>query len=149
MRQCPGVARGGFIDATVFNALTSSQLLTGIGSTLRMAADARGALEGFERSQVLSAYSVTRLLASEQAAAEELLGWTRDALLAALAGDDRAPCARAREAIAAAPDGQAIGAALSELLPELPEDGTRRDVRRILREMIDREIAALASPATR
>ena len=146
MRQCPAIVRGGLIDPTVFNALTPPELLTGIGHTLRMAADANGALEGFERSQVLSAYSVTRLLASEQAAAEELLAWTRGALLDALDGDDRPACERARAAIAAAPDGQAIGAALSELLPALPEDATRRAVRRILREMIEREITALATP---
>ncbi len=95
MRQCPAIVRGGLIDPTVFNALTPPELLTGIGHTLRMAADANGALEGFERSQVLSAYSVTRLLASEQAAAEELLAWTRGALLDALDGDDR-PASRAR-----------------------------------------------------
>ena len=112
MRQCPAIVRGGLIDPTVFNALTPPELLTGIGHTLRMAADANGALEGFERSQVLSAYSVTRLLASEQAAAEELLAWTRGALLDALDGDDRPASERARAAIAAAPDGQAVGAAL-------------------------------------
>jgi hypothetical protein len=47
----------------MFNALTAPQLLVGVGRVLRMVADANGELEGFQRSQVLSAFSVTRLLA--------------------------------------------------------------------------------------
>ena len=50
----------------MFNALRSDELLVGVGRMIRMAADATDPLEGFERSQLLSAFSVTRLLASEQ-----------------------------------------------------------------------------------
>ena len=147
MRQCPAIVRGGLIDPTVFNALTPPELLTGIGHTLRMAADANGALEGFERSQVLSAYSVTRLLASEQAAAEELLAWTRGALLDALDGDDRARRASAPgRRSPRRPTARRSGPRCPSCSPALPEDATRRAVRRVLREMIEREITALATP---
>jgi hypothetical protein len=131
----------------VFNALTPSQLLTGIGRTLRMAADATGALEGYERSQVLSAYSATRLLASEQAAAEQLLVDTRASLLEVLDGDQRPPARRAHEQIAQARDGIAIGFALVDLFKELPaEDATRTSLHGALRDMIDREVAILDAP---
>ena len=147
MRQWPGPVQKRFDCPAVFNALTPSQLLTGIGRTLRMAADSRGGLEGYERSQALSAYSITRLLASEQAAAEKLLDATRDSLLAVLAEDRRAECERAREEIAQAADGVAIGVTLSWLLCQLPaEDATRTAVHAALREMVDREVDALDTP---
>jgi hypothetical protein len=131
----------------VFNALTPVQLLAGIGQTLRMAAEAQ-TLEDYQRSQLLSAYSVSRLLASEQAAAAELLGWTRAALNGALDGDERPASRAAREEIAAA-DGQAIGQVVAALLAALPrEDPTRSRVHAVLREMTDREVLALDTPAT-
>lgn len=128
----------------MFNALTPAQLLMGIGRTLRMAADAKGVLEGYERSQVLSAYSVTRLYASEQQAAAGLLGWTRASLAAALDGDDRPEAVAARSAADTAADGAAMGEAIAALLAELPrEDATRTRVHAVLRGMIDREVSAL------
>ncbi|MCW3010032.1 MAG: hypothetical protein JWO90_436 [Solirubrobacterales bacterium] len=131
----------------MFNALRSEQLLVGVGRMLRAAADADGRLEDYERSQVLSAYSVTRLLAAEQAAARELLEWTRAALDRALAGDERAEAQTARDQFVAAVDGTELGDALVELLAALPrEDPTRTRVHGVLREMIDRELSALAAP---
>ena len=127
----------------MFNALTPVQLLAGIGQTLRMAAEAK-VLEGYQRSQLLSAYSVARLLASEQAAAAELLEWTRGALAAALEGDDREPARRAAEKIATARDGVEVGQIVTDLFAELPaDDATRSRVRAVLREMTDREVLAL------
>jgi hypothetical protein len=123
----------------MFNALRSEELLMGVGRVLRMVADAPGALEEYERSQTLSAYSVTRLLAAEQAASAELLAWTRDALAAALDGE-------ARRRVEAASSGVELGDVLSDLLAELPrEDPTRTRVHAVLAEMIDREVAALAA----
>ena len=130
----------------MFNALRSDELLVGVGRMLRMAADAKEPLEGFERSQLLSAFSVTRLLASEQRAEPQLLEATRADLAGALAGDDRAPAAAARERIAAAADGPALGEALTELLAALPNpdpEPTRAAVHRALRTMVDDEVAAL------
>ncbi len=118
----------------------------GVGRVLRMVADAPGALEEYERSQTLSAYSVTRLLAAEQAASAELLTWTRGALDAALDGDDRPEVAAARRRIAAATTGIEVGDGLSALVAALPrDDATRTRVHGVLAEMIDREVTALAA----
>jgi hypothetical protein len=129
----------------VFNALRSDELLVGVGRMLRMAADAKEPLEGFERSQLLSAFSVTRLLASEQRAQAQLLEATQADLDGALAGDDRDVVVAARERIAAAADGPALGEALTALLAGLPDaaDPTRAAVHRALRTMVDDEVAAL------
>jgi hypothetical protein len=129
----------------MFNALTSTDLLVGVGRVLRMVAAAEGGLEDFQRSQVLSAFSVTRLLASEQEAAADLLASTRDDLWTALDGDQRPQVARARERLEAASDGLEIGEAIGELLAALPrEDAVRPGVHAALREMADREVAGLA-----
>jgi hypothetical protein len=129
----------------MFNALTSAQLLVGVGRVLRMVADANGELEGFQRSQVLSAFSVTRLLASEQLAAAELLERTRADLSGALAGDDRRPAIEAKTRVDAARDGLQIGDAIGGLLAALPRpDALRTRVHAILRDMTEREVAALA-----
>ena len=131
----------------MFNALTSAELLVGVGRVLRMVADANGELEGFQRSQVLSAFSVTRLLASEQLAAAELLECTRADLSDALARDDRPAAQEAMTRVDAARDGLQIGAAIGDLLSALPRpDALRTRVQAILREMTDREVAALARP---
>jgi hypothetical protein len=131
----------------MFNALTSTQLLVGVGRVLRMVADARGELEGFQRSQALSAFSVTRLLASEQLAAAELLERTRADLSEALADDDRPAAIEASRRVDSARDGLAIGDAIGDLLAALPRpDALRTRVHAILRDMTDREVAALAQP---
>jgi hypothetical protein len=131
----------------MFNALTSTELLVGVGRVLRMVADANGELEGFQRSQVLSAFSVTRLLASEQLAATDLLESTRADLREALEGDMRPAVAEARLKIETARDGLAIGDALGDLLEQLPRpDALRARIHAALREMTDREVAALARP---
>jgi hypothetical protein len=131
----------------MFNALTSAQLLVGVGRVLRMVADANGELEGFQRSQVLSAFSVTRLLASEQLAASELLETTREDLRAALESDMRPAVADARLRIESARDGLAIGDAVGDLLQALPRpDALRARIHAVLRAMTDREVAALARP---
>jgi hypothetical protein len=131
---------------TVFNALSSQDLLLGIGQVLRLVAAAPGALEEYERSQTLSAYSVVRLLAAEQAAEVELLADTRRGLEDVLAADDRPPVRQAAERIRQAADGIAVGDALSELLAALaPEDRLRPGLHAVLAEMVDREVQALAA----
>ena len=61
----------------MFNALRPDELLVGVGGVLRLVAAAPGPLEEYERSQALSAYSVTRLLAAEERAAAGLLADTK------------------------------------------------------------------------
>jgi hypothetical protein len=120
----------------VFNALRSDELLVGVGRMLRMAAASEGPLEDFQRSQLLSAYSVTRLLAAEQRAQAILLEATRADLLAAV-GEDAG--------IAAAADGPALGAAVAARLADMaPDDPARAAVHRALRTMVDAEVSALA-----
>jgi hypothetical protein len=132
----------------MFNALRSEELLVGVGRVLRMVADAPGALEEYQRSQTLSAYSVTRLLAAEQGAAAELLAWTQAELASALEGDERSEARTGRQRIAAATTGPELGDAVGELLEALPAgDPSGARIHRVLAEMIDREVAALAAPA--
>lgn len=133
----------------MFNALRPEQLLVGVGRSLRAAADANGPLEDYQRSQTLSAYSVTRLLAAELAGAAELLAWARAAFTRALTGDDRARVGEARERIAQAATGVELGDAVADLLaalPRDPDDKTRTAVQHVLRELTDREQSALAAP---
>lgn len=131
----------------MFNALTSTDLLVGVGRVLRMVAAQEGGLEDFQRSQVLSAFSVTRLLASEQQAEARLLADAKRDLGRALADDERPDVGQARERIAAASSGVEIGEALGALLAELPRtDPLRGPVHAALRAMIDAEVTALATP---
>ena len=153
----------------MFNSLRTDQLIAGIGATARTAATATGPADEYARGQLLSAYSVSRLLAAEVRAASSLLAWLRGELLEALATapDDPAAAAAATR-IEAAPDAIEIGGALVDLLadlrtrPDAPDpDGVRSSPRyaresanaselrsrihTILREMAGRELVALAA----
>jgi hypothetical protein len=133
----------------MFNALRTEELIAGMGRTMRAAA-AGGPADDYSRGQLLSAYSISRLLAAEVRAEAELLGWLRGELLVALdeAGSDPA-AALAAERIEAAGDAAAIGDALVEVLAELrevePDSGLRRRLHSVLREMAERELLALAA----
>jgi hypothetical protein len=127
----------------VFNSLRTDQLIAGIGATARTAAGATGAPDDYARGQLLSAYSVSRLLAAEVSGEAALLAWLRSELLDAL-GDNPAATK-----IEDAPDAIAIGGVLVDLLAELRESGEdpelRTRIHAILREMAGRELAALAA----
>jgi hypothetical protein len=127
----------------VFNSLRTDQLIAGIGATARTAAGATGPPDDYARGQLLSAYSVSRLLAAEVSGEAALLAWLRGELLDAL-GDNPAAAK-----IEAAPDAVAIGGVLVDLLAELRESGEdpelRTRIHAILREMAGRELAALAA----
>lgn len=129
----------------MFNALRSDELLVGVGRVLRLVAAAPGALEEYERSQTLSAYSVTRLLAAEQRAAAGLLADTKQALLEAIGDDDRPAVRDVADRVATATEGTEVGDAVAELLARLePGEPLRRRVHQVLAKMIDAEVAALA-----
>jgi hypothetical protein len=127
----------------VFNSLRTDQLIAGIGATARTAAGATGAPDDYARGQLLSAYSVSRLLAAEVSGEAALLAWLRSELLDAL-GDNPAA-----SKIEEAADGIEIGGILVDLLAELRESGEdpelRTRIHAILREMAGRELAALAA----
>ena len=150
----------------MFNALRTEQLIAGIGATARTAAGAAGPPDEYGRGQLLSAYSVSRLLAAEVSAEAALLAWLRGELLDALATAPEDPAAAAAvPRIEAATDGAEVGAALVDLLAELRARDTEERVRTspriarssanapelrtrihaILREMAQRELAALAA----
>ncbi|MCW2981513.1 MAG: hypothetical protein JWO14_3240 [Solirubrobacterales bacterium] len=127
----------------MFNSLRTDQLIAGIGATARTAAGATGAPDDYARGQLLSAYSVSRLLAAEVSGEAALLAWLRSELLDAVGGRPVAT------KIEAAPDATRIGGILVDLLAELRESGEdpelRTRIHAILREMAGRELAVLAT----
>jgi diphthamide biosynthesis methyltransferase len=129
----------------VFNALRPDELLVGVGQVLRLVAAAPGPLEEYERSQALSAYSVTRLLAAEERAMGGLLAETKHALVDAIAGDERPAVRELTGRVSEAANGPELGQAVSALLALLaPGEPLRARTHGILATMIDAEVAALA-----
>jgi len=132
----------------VFEPMEPHDLLLGLGRVIRRAADAP-VRDGYERSQLLSAYSVARHLAAEQVAAGEIFAWLCDELDAALAGDQRPAVVQARAAVAGASRGPQIGTALTRLFAALGDGerdaALRRRLHALLAELTDREVAALAA----
>jgi hypothetical protein len=130
----------------MFNPLTPSEMVTAIGLAARATARGDGALDDFDRGQLLSAYSATRHLAVEIASfADELTA--RCAAIADIA-DGQASLRGFSSAVRSAPDGAAAGEAIASLLdacraqPELAE--TRAAIRRELRALCDAEVGLLA-----
>lgn len=132
----------------MFNALRPDELLVGVGGVLRLVAAAPGPLEEYERSQALSAYSVTRLLAAEERAVAGLLADTKHGLVDAIAGDERADVRALSARVSEAANGSELGDAISALLELLgPDEPLRARTHAILATMIDAEVAALADVA--
>jgi hypothetical protein len=124
------------------------ELILGVARVLRAAADDGGQNSDYQRSQLLSAYSVARHLAAEERAAPDLLRWLRTALEDPLVRDGGPDALEARTGIAEATDGAEVGIVLATLLTGLgsadADAALRREVHRVLAEMADREVAALA-----
>jgi hypothetical protein len=124
--------------------MSTAEVVRAVGGVLEAAADG-GADDAYRRSQMLSALSVCRLLAAEEAARAELGAWLEDATAPVLA-------ARGEEALVVA-SADAAGERLSTLMDDLrsadDEESRRalRELRRILHELSDREIASLATAA--
>jgi hypothetical protein len=122
--------------------MSTAEVVRAVGGVLEAAA-AGGADDAYRRSQILSALSVCKLLAAEEAARAELGEWLEGATGPILA-------ARGEEAVDG-DRGDAVAARLSTLMAELraadDEDSRAalRDLRRVLHELCDREIAALAT----
>lgn len=132
-----------------------------IGEVLRTAASPEHPADAYRRSQLLSAYSVSRHLAAEERAAAGLQAWTRAraaALLREASGrgmDDALVASLEQGASRLDTPGTRpeIGPVLADALARLRDDGsdsaaTAADgLRHLLREICDREVAALAEPA--
>lgn len=137
----------------MFNALRTDELIAGMGTTMRAAAAAEGPADEYARGQLLSAFSISRLLAAEVRATPGLLAWLKGELDAALAASEHPAAAGGRERVAAAADANEVGDVLVDLLAELRAGGRdgegdqalRERLHAVLREMAARELAALAA----
>lgn len=142
----------------MFNPLPASEITLAVGQVLKQAASAKEPQDEYQRSQLLSAYSITRHLAAEQAAGDEMLVRFRERLAAELreaAAAGAPPLADLEgraERIEACRSGAELGAPVSDLLGELRQSGVEAQglieaIHRLLRELCDREVAALAGPS--
>lgn len=127
----------------VFNQMSSPEVIRAVGEVLKAAAD-QGADDEYQRAQVLSAYSITRHLAAEEAGRAALTAWF-GAELETILGE------RGGGGWAAESDAAALGERLSLLLAELRSAGdedslrTAAELRAALRQLCDREVETLAA----
>lgn len=131
----------------MFNPMEPPELIQGLGRVLREAAGAGGG-DGYRRSQLLSAYSLSRHLAAEQVAAPGLVAWLRERLDAELATSASPAAAAARATLAGSAEPE-IGTVLARLFDQLGDGSDDADLRRrlhaLLAELTDREVAVLAA----
>jgi len=138
----------------MFNPLSPSQTTLAIGRVLKQAAaTASDPSDDYQRAQLLSAYSMTRHLAAEQADGGKLLAWFRSEMTTLLeAAETDGKCldlTHRRDEIAKSRDEAELGALVSELLSYLQRSGSdvavelRVGVRRLLRDLCDREVKVL------
>jgi hypothetical protein len=123
------------------------ELIQGLGQVLRAAARESG--DDYRRSQLLSAYSLSRHLAAEQVAAPGMFTWLREGLDRDLA-ETTAPAAASARAALAGPAAEAdVGTVLARLFAELgdgaDEEALRRRLHSLLADLTDREVAVLAA----
>jgi hypothetical protein len=140
----------------MFNPLSAPEITLAVGRVLKEAASATDLRDDYQRAQLLSAYSITRHLAAEQAAGDELIRWFRREVAAELeraSGEDRslAELEGQAAAIGAGRDGAELGERISELLAILRRSGSPEAgrltgrVRHLLHDLCDREVAALSA----
>jgi hypothetical protein len=127
----------------VFNPISTPEVILAIGGVLKAAADEEAGDE-YRRGQVLSAYSISRHLAAEETARPELRAWFADELKRILGEGHGGGWAA---------DPAELGERLCLLLDDLrgAEDAESRRsaaaLRAALRQLCDREVAALADAA--
>jgi hypothetical protein len=135
----PGTLVG---SGEMFNPMSTAEVVRAVGAVLEASAGG-GSDDGYRRGQVLSAFSVCRHLAAEEQGRRDLMEWLEAASAPILVrrGEAQLSAARPEEA----------GARLASLMAELREaddEGSRtalRELRHLLREICDREIAILAA----
>jgi hypothetical protein len=140
----------------VFNPLSAPEITLAVGRVLKEAASTDDPQDEYQRSKLLSAYSITRHLAAEQAGGDEVVAWFRERLLGELkraAASGAPPLAdlEARaERIGSCRDGGELGTQVWDLLVALRQSETDAEpllteAHRLLREACDREVATLAA----
>jgi hypothetical protein len=128
----------------MLNPMSTAEVVRAVGAVLEASAAGRSDDE-YRRGQTLSAFSVCRHLAAEEAGRRELAEWLEEASAPILAG-------RGEEPLSATQPEEA-GARLASLMEELraaDDDASRealRELRGVLHELCDREIAILAAAA--
>jgi hypothetical protein len=141
----------------MFNPVNAPDVVLAMGRVLHEAADESQPHDDYRRSQLLSAYSIARHLAAEQTSGPELRGWFRSAVgeiaEAGLADEELATLSRrAAGTLSASDDSAEMGAVLCDFLAELrkrdePDAKSMRSrIQGLLRELSDREVAALSDP---
>ncbi|HEY5334232.1 MAG TPA: hypothetical protein VIJ21_11860 [Solirubrobacterales bacterium] len=124
--------------------MSTAEVVRAVGGVLEAAA-AGGADDGYQRGQTLSALSVCKHLAAEETARRELAGWLEEASGPILAGRREEALDASRSDLA----GERLADLMAALRAAADEDSRRalRELRRVLHELCDREIAALATAA--
>ena len=124
--------------------MSTAEVVRAVGGALEGVAEG-SAEDGYQRSQVLSALSVCRLLAAEEEARAELCAWLEETTAPVLAerGEEALVVSRADAA------GERLSTLMADLRAADDEDSRQalRELRRVLHELCDREIAALATAA--
>jgi hypothetical protein len=122
--------------------MSTAEVVRAVGAVLEASA-AGGSDDGYRRGQVLSAFSVCRHLAAEDGGRRELTEW--------LEATSAPILARLGEVALAAVRPEEAGERLASLMADLraaDDEGSRgalRELRRVLHELCDREIAILAA----
>jgi hypothetical protein len=126
----------------MLNPMSTAEVVRAVGGVLE--ASAKGSAgDGYQRGQVLSAFSVCRHLAAEEGGRRELAEWLEAASAPILVRRGEAPLSAARP--------EETGERLATLMAELraaDDDESRRalrELRVLLHDLCDREIAILAT----
>jgi hypothetical protein len=122
--------------------MSTAEVVRAVGGVLEASA-AGGSDDGYRRGQVLSAFSVCRHLAAEEQGRRDLMEWLEAASAPILARRGEVPLAAARPEEA----GPRLAALMAELRAADDEASRQalRELRQILHELCDREIAILAA----
>jgi hypothetical protein len=126
----------------MLNPMSTAEVVRAVGAVLEASA-AGGSDDGYRRGQVLSAFSVCRHLAAEEAGRRELAEWLEAASAPVLADRGEAPLSAARPEEA----GERLASLMDELRAAEDERSREalRELRSVLHELCEREIAILAA----
>lgn len=126
----------------MLNPMSTAEVVRAVGAVLEASA-AGGSDDEYSRGQVLSAFSVCRHLAAEEEGRRGLAEWLEAASAEVLAARGEAPLSAAQSEEA----GPRLASLLEELRGADDEDSRRAlaELRAVLRELCDREIAILVA----